>query len=70
MITMMIVSFDPPGVSTMFDFYLDESYNHHVFYLDASGRIHAMSEYGLARLQAGYPDAELSQMADQRCSLI
>ncbi|MEM9460112.1 MAG: hypothetical protein AAGF11_38405 [Myxococcota bacterium] len=50
----------------MFDFILNESHNRHVFYLDADGHIHRIPEHRFARLQAGYPDAALPQMAAQR----
>ena len=50
----------------MYDSILNDSHNRHVFYLDGNGRIRPMPEHRFARPQAGYPDAALPQMADQR----
>ncbi|MEM9457538.1 MAG: hypothetical protein AAGF11_25385 [Myxococcota bacterium] len=65
---MMIASFNPPTQEPpqVFDLIRNESHNRHVFYLDADGHIHPTPEQRFARLQAGYPDAALPQMAAQR----
>lgn len=50
----------------MFDFILNESHHRYVFCLDADDRIHPLPEHCFDRLQAGYPDAALPQLAGQR----
>ncbi|MEM9459376.1 MAG: hypothetical protein AAGF11_34675 [Myxococcota bacterium] len=50
----------------MHDFNLNEFHHRYVFCLDADDRIHPIPAYQYDRLQAGYPDAAISQLAGQR----